>query len=254
MAYKRKRGYKKSGSRKKRKTYGKLKKRYAVKNAYKLSTRRFKRTIPHTMQVMMPYRVHTDIVTVATPSAPGTATGSYGEIVFQTGGLYRPHGSFAWSPKGFSEWMGLYNRYRVVGYKVFVEMVNENVSANTHGRMVVYHDSQNTDQISTTTVMEDSYIRMERKRFKPKWSNFNSPMAGRGARTVVKKSDTPHRIEAWKYESKDLEGSIAANPTITEYIHIGLLYPTRTTATTEEVRVLIQYDVLLSQTRLTELS
>lgn len=235
-------------TRKKRKrSYGTKRKRsgYRKRMSKKIKVAR---TIPKTMIVEMPWIAH-----VSESSVVREAIGSVSELVISSNGLWLPLANQK-QPKGFDQWMLLYNRYRVLSYKVIVTVANESTSANEHGRVYVFHDTVSTDRLVDGPTMEDVIIRQERKRGKPKWRTFNAVIGGQGTTTTVHKSDKADRIAIWKEEQSNREGSVTANPVNEEYIHLGIIYPNRPSITADFFQVKIIYTVKLTQPFLLDLS
>lgn len=208
----------------------------AISNA-KRARYRIGRSIP--LRVGAPYAIVRKLRYFDQKSiSPGTA-GSPGVTIFTANNVHDPdHTGVGHQPRYFDEYMGLYNRFLVLGAKIQVQAVNLDTNPNTVGISILEASTPKLDITDYSEVANSARRTLD--------------VAGSGQ--AIKYLTAKWSGKKWFHKPNltteyDLTGSSSAGPSTNSrvYFHVWTTSPTASDTGTVRVLVTIDYIVMFRE-------
>lgn len=192
----------------------------------------------------LPDRIKTTLKYIDRFTLNPSAGGIMDTIIFRANSLYDPNAGVTGTnaqPRGFDEFMSLYDRYQVLGAKIVVTFANRD---NNHANIV---SLSLRSSVSTPASIRD-YMESGNS----KWKMLTPENGSRGSSTLAMKVNPNKYLNETRY-SDNVKGTVGTNPDTICYWHLGC-EPANTGTDTDPVDCVVEIHYIAEFTQPTNLS
>ena len=174
----------------------------------------------------------------------GTPGGYWYQKGYSMNSLRTPEGTTVHQPRGFDQWMTIYNLYYVVSATVKITLVNSDPTNDAAGIVILYQSRLGTAEIlGTGTAFYDNLERARDWDLQARWKHFNS-MGGGSTRLTMLTNKFYTRRGYPMEELSTFEGSATVNPTFNREYHVFIRCPQAASTKTMYYEVKVSYDAI----------